>query len=111
MAAWDAAARHRPLRVVQAFSWPLFGTPLGPVPFAPPDAGLRHDAEKLVAEAVDEARKTASEIGVTGEVVEGAATRPTRRAAVRHCFPAVRGQLLRRWRRTVDNGLIDLWES
>ncbi|PWU49236.1 universal stress protein UspA [Micromonospora globispora] len=74
VAAREAAARHRPLRVVHAFMWPLFGTPLGPVPFAPPDAGFRHEADKLVAEAVDEARKTVSEIEVTGEVVEGAAT-------------------------------------
>ncbi|MEV0726071.1 universal stress protein [Micromonospora purpureochromogenes] len=73
-AAREAAARHRPLRVVHAFIWPLFGTPLGPVPFAPADAGLRHQAERTVAEAVTEASKIAPEVTVTGEVVDGAPT-------------------------------------
>lgn len=74
VAAREAAARHRPLRVVHAFIWPLYGVPLGPVPAAPPDAGLRHEAEKLVAEAVDEAGKVSAELTVTGAVVDGPAT-------------------------------------
>ncbi|MEU5943656.1 universal stress protein [Micromonospora sp. NPDC047548] len=74
VAAREAAARHRPLRVVHAFIWPLFGMPLGPVPAAPPDAGLRHEAERFVADAVTEAGKIAPEVAVTGEVVDGAAT-------------------------------------
>ncbi|MFU8874073.1 universal stress protein [Micromonospora sp. SL4-19] len=73
VAAREAAIRHRPLRVVYAFQWPLLGTPLGPMSAALPDAELRHEAGKLVAEAVDEARKLDSELPVSGGVVDGAA--------------------------------------
>ncbi|WP_200210089.1 universal stress protein [Micromonospora coerulea] len=73
VAAREAAARHRPLRVVHAFIWPLYAASHGPVPAAPPDAGLRQEAEKLVREAVDEARKVSAELAVTGHVVDGAA--------------------------------------
>ncbi|WP_091191803.1 universal stress protein [Micromonospora narathiwatensis] len=71
VAAREAAGRHRPLRVVNAFLWPLLGTPLGPIAVTLPDSELRQGAEKLVAEAVDEARKIDSELQVTGEVVDG----------------------------------------
>ncbi|NES13544.1 MULTISPECIES: universal stress protein [Micromonospora] len=71
MAAREAAARHRPLRVVNAFLWPLLGTPLGPVAVALPDEEVRQEAGKLVAEAVDEAHKVDAELEVTGAVVDG----------------------------------------
>ncbi|MFR9776163.1 universal stress protein [Micromonospora sp. MS34] len=71
VAAREAVARHRPLRVVNAFLWPLLGTPLGPVSAALPDDGLRQEAGKLVGEAADEARKIDAELRVTGEVVDG----------------------------------------
>lgn len=79
VAAREAAARHRPLRVVHAFIWPLYGMPLGPVPGAPPDAGLRQQAERYVADAVTEAGKIAPEVTVTGKVVDGAPTPVLRR--------------------------------
>lgn len=71
VAAREAAARHRPLRVVNAFLWPLLGTPLGPVAVPLPDERPRQEAGKLVAEAVDEARKIDAELQITGEVVDG----------------------------------------
>ncbi|MFD2767704.1 universal stress protein [Micromonospora eburnea] len=71
VAAREAAGRRRPLRVVNAFLWPLLGTPLGPIAVKLPDSELRQGAEKIVAEAVDEARKIDSELPVTGEVVDG----------------------------------------
>ncbi|MFG1900371.1 universal stress protein [Micromonospora carbonacea] len=67
----EAEARRRPLRVVHAFIWPLLGTPLGPAPGGPPDAGLRNYAEQVVADAVAEARKVSTEVDVTGELVDG----------------------------------------
>ncbi|GHJ55182.1 universal stress protein [Nonomuraea sp. TT08I-71] len=74
VAAREAVARHRPLRVVYAFQWPLLGTPLGPVAAALPDEDLRQEADKVVAEAVDEARKVDADLDVSGVVAEGAAT-------------------------------------
>ncbi|HWH00299.1 MAG TPA: universal stress protein [Pilimelia sp.] len=72
-AARDAARRRRALRVVHAFIWPLLRVPIGPSPAGPPTGGLRHQAEEFVAEAVAQARATAPDTPVTGEVVEGAA--------------------------------------
>ncbi|MEU1602894.1 universal stress protein [Micromonospora matsumotoense] len=74
VAAREAADRHRPLRVVHAFIWPLFGIPLGPGPGAPPQAGLRHEAERIVADGIAEARKVAPELVVTGWLSDGAPT-------------------------------------
>ncbi|MEH1100779.1 universal stress protein [Micromonospora sp. CPCC 205561] len=74
VAAREAAARRRPLRVVHAFIWPLTATPLGAAEGAPAGAGLRHQAERYVAEAVAEAGRAAPEVPVTGAVVDGAAT-------------------------------------
>lgn len=70
----EAADRGRPLRVVHAFIWPLLNVPLGPAPGAPAGGGLRNQAERIVAEAVAEARKVDPEVPVTGAVVDGAAT-------------------------------------
>ncbi|MDH6466336.1 nucleotide-binding universal stress UspA family protein [Micromonospora sp. A200] len=74
VAAREAAHRRRPLRVVHAFIWPLTRVSVGPAPDGPADGGLRHQAERYVAEAVAEAGKVAPEVPVTGAVVDGAAT-------------------------------------
>ncbi|MFR9775407.1 universal stress protein [Micromonospora sp. MS34] len=71
-AARSAALRRRPLRIVHAFIWPLMGVPVGPDPSGPPTGGLRHQAERYVAEAVAEAGKVAPDVPVTGAVVDGA---------------------------------------
>ncbi|MET8121154.1 universal stress protein [Micromonospora sp. NPDC005291] len=74
VAAREAVTRGRPLRVVHAFIWPLYDVSLAPAPGAPLHAGLRHEAEQFVAEAVTEAGKVAPELTVTSAVVDGAAT-------------------------------------
>ena len=71
LAAREASLRGRPLRVVHAFPWTYFHVPLGPSPEGPPEGGLRHEAERVVAEAVDRARATAPGIEVIGEVLDG----------------------------------------
>jgi nucleotide-binding universal stress UspA family protein len=71
LAAREAAVRKRPLLVVHAFVWALMRVPLGPHPLGPPDGGLRNQADGFVAEAVEEARKAASEVPVTARIVDG----------------------------------------
>ncbi|GIJ27078.1 universal stress protein [Micromonospora qiuiae] len=73
-AAREAANRHRPLRIVHAFIWPLMRVPLGPAPGAPAGAGLRNQAQRYVDEAVAEAGEATPEVAVEGAVVEGAAS-------------------------------------
>jgi nucleotide-binding universal stress UspA family protein len=72
LAAREATLRHRPLRIVHAFIWPLLPVPLGPAPAGPPDGGLRHDAERILDEAVTHARTVAPDAIVTGELISGA---------------------------------------
>ncbi|MEV1289578.1 universal stress protein [Micromonospora sp. NPDC049679] len=65
----EALLRKRRLHVVHAFVWP---------PFAPPDApggdygSPRQDAERIVADAVAEARADRPALPVSGEVVDAA---------------------------------------
>ncbi|RZT78548.1 nucleotide-binding universal stress UspA family protein [Micromonospora violae] len=73
LAATEAARRHRPLRVVHGFIWPLLHVPLSPAPGAPPGGGLRHRAEELVEAAVREAEATAPGLSVSGEIIDGEA--------------------------------------
>ncbi|SCF11312.1 Nucleotide-binding universal stress protein, UspA family [Micromonospora coriariae] len=73
LAATEAARRHRPLRVVHGFIWPLLHVPVSPAPDAPPGGGLRHQAEELVAAAVAEAQATAPGLSVSGEIIDGEA--------------------------------------
>ncbi|MGC5022345.1 universal stress protein [Micromonospora sp. DT47] len=74
LAATEAARRHRPLRVVHGFIWPLLRVPVDPGAGAPPGGGLRHQAEHLVEEAVAEAERTAPGVRVTGEIIDGEAS-------------------------------------
>ncbi|SCF32686.1 universal stress protein [Micromonospora mirobrigensis] len=74
VAAREAADRHRPLRVVHAFGWPLLGTPLGPVPVVCSDDAVRAAAQRTVDEAVEEATKVAPEVPVTGRLCDGGPT-------------------------------------
>jgi nucleotide-binding universal stress UspA family protein len=72
-AAREAGVRGRPLRVVHGFIWPYMRVPLGPSELGPATGGLRHEAERIVSEAVDRARAAAPGVDVTGEVVTGSA--------------------------------------
>ncbi|MEO3748361.1 universal stress protein [Plantactinospora sp. B5E13] len=71
-AAEEARLRGRPLRVVHAFIWPMLHVPLGPAPMAPPDAGLRQQAERILDGAADRARRVAPGLAVSTELPEGA---------------------------------------
>jgi nucleotide-binding universal stress UspA family protein len=73
LAATEATLRGRPLRVVHAFIWPYLRVSLEPSPVGPPEGGLRHEAERVVAEAVAKATAAAPGIPVHGEVVTGTA--------------------------------------
>ncbi|WP_076471874.1 universal stress protein [Micromonospora avicenniae] len=72
LAATEATRRQRPLRVIHGFIWPLLHVPLT-IPSGPP-AGLREQAEQIVAAAVAEAETTAPGVRVTGETIDGEAT-------------------------------------
>jgi nucleotide-binding universal stress UspA family protein len=71
LGAAEASRRHRPLRVVHAFIWPMLRVGAGPPAGGPPGGGLRQDAERVVAEALDAARGAAPGLPVGGAVVDG----------------------------------------
>lgn len=73
LAAAEAARRRQALRVVHGFVWPLLRVPVGPAPDAPAGAGLRAQADQLVAQAVAEAEAAAPGVPVTGAVIDGQA--------------------------------------
>jgi nucleotide-binding universal stress UspA family protein len=70
----EARRRGLPLRVVHAFIWPYLRVSLEPSPGGPPEGGLRHDAERTVAEAVTKAIAAAPDVPVHGDVITGTAT-------------------------------------
>lgn len=72
-AAAEAVERGRPLRIVHAFIWPSLGVATGPPVNEPADLGLRAFAERVLAEAVDEAEKAAPGVHPTAALVDGAA--------------------------------------
>ncbi|MEV4482105.1 universal stress protein [Micromonospora coxensis] len=74
LAAAEAARRHRPLRVVHGFIWPLLRVPVDQAAGGPPGGGLRHQAERVVADAVAEAEAAAPGVRVTGEIIDGEAS-------------------------------------
>ncbi len=70
----DQARRHGlPLRLVHAFVWPLLGVPLGPPPGGPAEAGLRAEADRVLADALAHATALAPDVSISGEVITGAA--------------------------------------
>ncbi|MGW1344471.1 universal stress protein [Kribbella sp. NPDC002412] len=64
----EATARGAGLQLVHAFVWAEFRVPLGPGAFAP---GLRAAADKIVADAVELARKFEPGVAVTARRVDG----------------------------------------
>ncbi len=73
LAAAEAVLRRRPLRVVHAFVWPSIHVGNPPGILHPSIPQLREAAERLVADAVEQAVKAAPEVTVTSAVVDGAA--------------------------------------
>ncbi|GAA1796382.1 universal stress protein [Planosporangium flavigriseum] len=72
LAAREAALRDLPLRVVYAYLWPYVAAPPGGAPVSLSDDALRHDAERVVREAVERAHATAPSVDVTGEAIVSA---------------------------------------
>ncbi len=73
---WAAdEARHLdvPLHIVHAWMWPLYHVQLGPPPGAPPGAGLRAQAERVLSEAAQLARATSPETSVEPTLATGPA--------------------------------------
>ncbi|MEV5206313.1 universal stress protein [Micromonospora sp. NPDC053740] len=72
-AAREAVARHRPLRIVHAFRWPLtnelMGSPVvGPPVVGPPDAGLQYAAERVLSAAAGRARAATLTLDVSTDL-------------------------------------------
>jgi nucleotide-binding universal stress UspA family protein len=74
LAVREAALRDLPLHVVYAYLWPYVAAPPGAAPVSLSDDALRHDAERIVREAVERARTTGPSVEITGETVVGAPT-------------------------------------
>lgn len=70
-AAAEAARRGAPLQVEHTWVWPLYRVSLGPAAGAPEGAGLQAQAERVLAEAVDAARRVALELEVDSRLVTG----------------------------------------
>ncbi|MEU8313916.1 universal stress protein [Micromonospora sp. NPDC048887] len=73
LAAREARARNRPLRLVHGFIWPLMRVPVSAPAGSPPGAGLRHQAEQLVADAVAVAEAESPGLRIAGEIIDGEA--------------------------------------
>ena len=72
-AAAEAASRHRSLRIVHAFTWPIRLSPDGAVLVGGGDFGTWAAAELIVEGAARRARSVAPDLEVTTQVVVGAA--------------------------------------
>jgi nucleotide-binding universal stress UspA family protein len=70
-AAREAFARGRPLLMVHAFTWPTTHVHIESAPTGPIMDGLRHFAERILAEAADLARAAAPGVETTTAVITG----------------------------------------
>jgi nucleotide-binding universal stress UspA family protein len=64
----EATARRCPLRVVHALQWPLTNELMGPPALGPPELGLQHAAEHILAIAADHARQAAPGLDVSSDL-------------------------------------------
>jgi nucleotide-binding universal stress UspA family protein len=71
VAAAEAVLRNRPLRIVHAFLWPTVGIAVSPGLAGPSLQAFRDQAEEIVSEAAQLAAKTAPEIPITSQVIDG----------------------------------------
>src|SRR5688500_12574853 len=72
-AADEALRLSTSLHVVHAWMWPLFRVDLGPAPGAPAGAGLRAQAEAVLADSTSQAHEVAPTLAVTTSLLTGAA--------------------------------------
>lgn len=71
LAADQARRRQRPLRLVHVLGWPLNQAPAQPQAGGPLDGGPRFQAERLLAQAIADARRAAPDLPVHGEIADG----------------------------------------
>lgn len=67
-AAADAQRRHRPLRIIHAFLWPMIYPPLAAPPSAVYEQAMRDAADSILRTAADRARAVAPDVRVTAEL-------------------------------------------
>jgi nucleotide-binding universal stress UspA family protein len=65
----EAVARHRPLRIVHAFQWPLTNELMGLPAVGPPDAGLQHAAERVLSAAAERARAATPTLAISTDLL------------------------------------------
>ncbi|BFU45017.1 universal stress protein [Krasilnikovia sp. MM14-A1004] len=80
-AAVEAVSRHRPLRIVHAFAWPLLPAAAVPGAIPLPAEDMRQHAEVLLADATEQAGKAAPEVTVTAAILDGTAAQVLLREA------------------------------
>jgi nucleotide-binding universal stress UspA family protein len=80
-AADEAGQLDAPLRILHAWMWPLYHVRLGPPPGAPPGAGLRAQAERVLSQAAKVAQAAAPGSPVETSLVTGASAVELVRAA------------------------------
>jgi nucleotide-binding universal stress UspA family protein len=74
LATYEANLRRRPLCLVHAFIWPYLHVPLGPSPYGPTEGGLRHQAERILADAYTRAHAAAPDLDIHAELITGEAS-------------------------------------
>src|SRR5689334_23307434 len=67
-ASHEATGRRCPLQIVHAFQWPLTNELMGPPAVGPPELGLQHAAEHILANAADRARQAAPGLDVSSSL-------------------------------------------
>lgn len=72
-AAEEASRLGTKLLIVHAWMWPLYHVKLGPPPGAPPGAGLRAQAERVLTQAAEVARSTSPTVVIETRLVTGSA--------------------------------------
>lgn len=72
-AADEARRLSTRLHIVHAWLWPLFKVDLEPAPYAPAGAGLRAQAEAVLADSTSQAHEVAPTLAVTTSLLTGAA--------------------------------------
>jgi nucleotide-binding universal stress UspA family protein len=88
-AAAEARLRHRALRLVHAYTWPVVAACLPGAPLGLSEETLRKEAEAVVAAAVSAVAADAGEVSVAGQVVRGPAATVLVDASAHACLVVV----------------------
>jgi nucleotide-binding universal stress UspA family protein len=88
-AAAEARLRHRPLRLVHAYTRPVLAVSTGAPPVVWPEESLREETEAVVAAAVNAVAADAGEVSVAGRTVAGPAAAVLVEASEGACLTVV----------------------